>query len=165
MISDFASMRSKLFDSVVRLVRAERWHEQVDGGGSTLAGLLVHIARHQDLAVNVVIRNHEPIFLEHREALGLQNQGLGVGLADRTDGGQGAVVTSVDEGTPAADAGVEIDDLVVAVDGATIDGSTGLIAAIRDLEPGTAIELTIVRDGEEQTYDITLTARPTDIPD
>ena len=53
---------------------------------------------------------------------------LGVGLADRTDGGQGAVVTSVDDGTPAADAGVEVGDLVVAVDGATIDGSTGLIA-------------------------------------
>jgi S1-C subfamily serine protease len=90
---------------------------------------------------------------------------LGVGLADRTDGGQGAIVTSVDEGTPAADAGVQIDDLVVAVDGATIDGSTGLIAAIRDLEPGTSIELTIVRDGEEQNFDITLTVRPSDIPD
>ena len=66
------------------------------------------------------------------EALRAQAEGterpeayLGVGLADRTDGGQGAVVTSVDPGTPAADAGVEVDDLVVAVDGATIDGSTG----------------------------------------
>jgi S1-C subfamily serine protease len=85
---------------------------------------------------------------------------LGVGLADRTDGGQGAVVTSVDPGTPAADAGVEVGDLVVAVDGATIDGSTGLIAAIRDLEPGDAAELTVMRDGEQQTFPVTLTDRP-----
>ncbi len=85
---------------------------------------------------------------------------LGVGLADRTDGGQGAVVTSVDEGTPAAEAGIQTDDLVVAVDGAAIDGSTGLIAAIRDLEPGDPTQITIVRDGEQQTFDITLTARP-----
>ncbi len=87
---------------------------------------------------------------------------LGVGLADRTDGGQGAVVTSVDDGTPADDAGVDVGDLVVAVDGATIDGSTGLIAAIRDLEPGDSTEITIVRDGDEQTLEVTLTARPAD---
>ena len=46
------------------------------------------------------------------EALRAQAEGterpeayLGVGLADRTDGGQGAVVTSVDPDTPAADVG------------------------------------------------------------
>jgi putative serine protease PepD len=75
------------------------------------------------------------------------------------------VVTEVTVGTPAADAGVEVDDLVVAVDGATIDGSTGLIAAIRDLEPGDSTELTIVRDGEKQTFEVTLTDRPAEIPD
>ena len=85
---------------------------------------------------------------------------LGVGLADRTDGGQGALVTSVDPGTPAEQAGIEQDDLVVAVDGAAIDGSTGLIAAIRDLEPGDSAQITIVRDGEQQTFDVTLTDRP-----
>ncbi len=85
---------------------------------------------------------------------------LGVGLADRSDGGQGAIVTTVDAGTPAAQAGIQKDDLVIAVDGAAIDGSTGLIAAIRDLEPGDSTRVTIVRDGEQQTFDITLTARP-----
>ena len=74
--------------------------------------------------------------------------------------GQGALVTSVDPGTPAEQAGIEQDDLVVAVDGAEIDGSTGLIAAIRDLEPGDSTQITIVRDGEQQTFDVTLTARP-----
>lgn len=33
MIADFASMRGELFDSVLRLVRAERWHEQNGNGG------------------------------------------------------------------------------------------------------------------------------------
>lgn len=82
MLTDFASMRGKLFDSVVRLVPADRWHEQADGGGTTLTGLLLHVARHQDLAVNVVIRNQRPIFLEHRESLGLQDADPGVALAE-----------------------------------------------------------------------------------
>ena len=87
---------------------------------------------------------------------------LGVGLANRTDGGQGAVITSVDPGTPAAKADIAVNDLVVAVDGSTIDGSTGLIAAIRDLEPGDSTELTIMRDGQKQTVEVTLTDRPPD---
>ena len=65
-------------------------------------------------------------------------------------------------GTPAADAGVEADDLVVAADGAAIDGTTGLIAAIRDLEPGDSSTITIVRDGEPIDLTVTVTDRPED---
>lgn len=85
---------------------------------------------------------------------------LGVELSDRRDGGQGAVVNSVQDGTPAAAGGVEAGDLVVAVDDTTIDGATGLIASIRDLAPGDAVDLTLVRDGERVTVTVTLTQRP-----
>ena len=85
---------------------------------------------------------------------------LGVGLADRSDGGQGAVVTNVEQGTPAAAVGIEDGDLIVAVDGAPTDGSTGLIAAIRDLEPGDTVTLTVMRDGAERMLEVTLTDRP-----
>ena len=85
MVADLASARSKLFDSVVKLVPTQRWHEQADGGGSTIAGLLLHVARHQDLAVNVVIRNHAPLFAEHAGALGLTDAGPGVALPEKED--------------------------------------------------------------------------------
>ncbi len=85
---------------------------------------------------------------------------LGVGLDDRRDGGQGAVVTEVTPNTPAAAVGLEDGDLIVAVDGAPTDGSTGLIAAIRDLEPGDTVTLTVIRDGNEQMLEVTLTDRP-----
>ena len=87
---------------------------------------------------------------------------LGVELDDRRDGGQGAVITSVQDGTPAAAAGIEADDLVVAVDGAAIDGATGLIASIRDLEPGDSTTITVVRNGERIDLTVTLTDRPED---
>ena len=87
---------------------------------------------------------------------------LGVELEDRRDGGQGAVIASVQPGTPAADAGVEAGDLVVAADGAAIDGTAGLIAAIRDLQPGDSSTITVVRDGERLELLVTVTDRPED---
>ena len=83
-------------------------------------------------------------------------------LDDRTDGGQGALITSVDDESPAAGAGVEVGDVVVAIDDSAIDGSAGVIAAIRDHSPGDAITVTVVRDGEERTLDVTLVERDGD---
>ena len=87
---------------------------------------------------------------------------LGVELGERRDGGQGAVITAVQDDTPAADAGIEADDLVVEADGAAIDGATGLIAAIRDLGPGDSTTLTILRNGEPIEITVTLVERPAD---
>ncbi len=87
---------------------------------------------------------------------------LGVELGERRDGGQGAVISAVQDDTPAADAGIEAGDLVVASDGAPIDGATGLIAAIRDLGPGDSTTLTILRDGDPIDITVTLVERPED---
>ena len=64
---------------------ATRWVEQVDGGGSSLAHLLLHVARHQDLAVTTAIRNHPPLFDEHRQRSGLADAPASAGLAERED--------------------------------------------------------------------------------
>ena len=85
---------------------------------------------------------------------------LGVELENRRDGGQGVIIASVQEGTPAADADLIAGDLVVAVDDSVIDGSAGLIAAIRDHAPDDAVTVTVVRDGERVTIEVVLTARP-----
>ena len=85
---------------------------------------------------------------------------LGVGLEDRRDGGQGVIVTDVQPDTPADEVGVRVDDLVVAVDGSPTNGSAGLIAAIRDEQPGDSVTVTIVRGDETLEFDVELTARP-----
>jgi hypothetical protein len=85
MLNDLGAVRAKLFDSVVAFIPTERWHEQVDGGGSSVAHLLLHIARHQDLAVTTVVRNHDALYLAHRHALGLAEAPSGAGLAERED--------------------------------------------------------------------------------
>lgn len=85
---------------------------------------------------------------------------LGVGLEERLDGGQGVLVASVEDGTPAEDAGLVAGDLIVAIDESSTDGSAGLIAAIRDHAPNDTVSVTVVRDGERITLDAVLTSRP-----
>lgn len=87
---------------------------------------------------------------------------LGVGLDNRRDGGQGALIADVSPDTPAADAGIRVGDVVIALDGAPVVGSAGLVAAIRDLEPGDEVTLTVVRDGTELELTATLSERPDD---
>jgi len=85
---------------------------------------------------------------------------FGVGLEDRHDGGQGVIVTGVEPDTPAAAAGVETGDLIVAVDGSTTDGSNGLIAAIRDRQAGDTVTITLQRNDERIDVTVELVARP-----
>ncbi len=85
---------------------------------------------------------------------------LGVGLEDRRDGGQGVIVTNVEPGTPAEEIGVALGDLIVSIDGSVTDGSSALIAAIRDKQPGDTVTVAIVRDAESIELDVVLTSRP-----
>jgi len=85
---------------------------------------------------------------------------LGVGLDDRRDGGQGAVIAQVEDDTPAAEAGLQVGDIVISVEGAPIEGGAGLVAAVRDQEPGDELEIRVVRDNEIITLTVVLTDRP-----
>ncbi len=85
---------------------------------------------------------------------------LGVSLNDRTDGGQGALVTQVEDGSPASDVGLEQGDVILSVDHSTTDGAEGVVAAVRDHQPGDEVEVVVLRDGETQTFEVTLAERP-----
>ncbi len=84
---------------------------------------------------------------------------LGVSIEDRNDGGAGAVIAEVTEDSPAAEAGIEVGDVVIAADGRPVSGQGGLIAAIRDGQEGTELTLTVLRDGERLDLTATLVAR------
>lgn len=79
---------------------------------------------------------------------------LGVGMDDPDDGSRGAVVASVEPGSPAAEAGLRAGDLVTHVDDKAVDGAAALAAAIRGRRPGDTVRLTVQR-GQE----VVLTAR------
>jgi putative serine protease PepD len=97
-----------------------------------------------------------------RQADGVQREEgyLGVALDDRRDGGQGAVIGAVEPGTPAETGGMLAGDIVVEIEGKTIDGASGLVAAIRDREPGDELEIIVFRGGDQLTLTVVLTNRP-----
>ena len=72
------------------------------------------------------------------------------------DDGDGAEIDEVLEGTPAEDAGLQKGDVVTAVDGERVVDGIALIVAIRSHQPGETVEFTFMRDGDEQTTEITL---------
>ena len=102
------------------------------------------------------------------EALRAQGKGvkrkqgyLGVGLTDRTDGGQGAVIANVESGSPADKAGIREGDVVVAINDEPIAGRTGMIAIVRDAQPGETITVKVERKGKTVTVKATLAERDT----
>jgi putative serine protease PepD len=86
---------------------------------------------------------------------------LGVSIAD-TESGDGALVGSVEDGQPAAEAGLQEGDVVTEVAGDPIRDAAALTAAIRSQAPGDQVEVTFTRDGDEQTVEVTLGELPTD---
>jgi len=84
---------------------------------------------------------------------------LGVKIDGRSDGGEGALITEVVADSPADQAGVEVGDVVLAVNGTTVNGAGGLIAAIRDAATGDQLSLEIDRGGTRRTIDATLVER------
>ena len=85
---------------------------------------------------------------------------LGVSMGEAPNGQDGALVQEVASGSPAAKAGLQVGDLVTAVDGKSIQNSGEMVAAIRDHKPGEKVTVTVDRDGNQTTISATLGERP-----
>ncbi|MDQ2650772.1 MAG: S1C family serine protease [Actinomycetota bacterium] len=72
----------------------------------------------------------------------------------------GAIVRDVHDGSPAAAAGLDADDVITNVDGHDIESIQGLVVELRDHEPGDSVEITYWRDGRRQRERIELDERP-----
>ena len=66
----------------------------------------------------------------------------------------GAYVNSINEGSAAEKAGLQVDDIITALDGKAVAGSSELTAMIKQYHAGDEAELTVWRDGEEITLTI-----------
>ena len=72
---------------------------------------------------------------------------LGVALEAAPSGQSGATIAEVTAGSPAADAGIRVGDVVTAVDGKAVTDAKTVATAVRAHQPGDQITLTLTRDG------------------
>ena len=91
---------------------------------------------------------------------------LGVGVADVNPAiaaemgltaRSGVVISNVETGGPAQQAGMETDDVVISLGGKPVTNLRDLQRILRiDYEPGDETTMTVVRDGQEQEFQLTL---------
>ncbi|CAN5191625.1 hypothetical protein BH24ACT19_BH24ACT19_10210 [soil metagenome] len=71
----------------------------------------------------------------------------------------GALVSQVVSGGPAEEAGIQTEDVIVGAGSTEIQDSGSLLGVLRDYRPGDSVDLTIVRNGEEQEITVELGER------
>jgi serine protease Do len=75
---------------------------------------------------------------------------------------KGAIVATVVPGSPAAQAGFQPGDLVVALNGSGVEDSRSLTRRVAALQAGTSATFTIVREGEQKTLTAKIGTRKDD---
>jgi len=95
---------------------------------------------------------------------------IGLGLAEITEpianelglpDTRGALALSVQEGGPAAKAGMRAGDVIIRLDGDEVASPEDLLAALRSKSPGQAVTVEFRRGTETQEVKVQLVARPT----
>jgi serine protease Do len=75
-------------------------------------------------------------------------------------GAHGAEVSSVDKGSPGEKGGLKPEDIIVGIDGKSVNSADELTMAVISHQPGQTVDLEVVRDGKQTNLKVTLGQRP-----
>jgi serine protease Do len=92
--------------------------------------------------IGIQVRNG-PISEDEAKALGLPKR-------------EGAIVTGVERGSPADRAGLKAGDVIVGFNGAPVPDGDDLVPRVSSTAPGSQVAVTVLRDGRERTFDVTV---------
>lgn len=123
------------------------------GGGSQGVGFAIPI----DMARSVMeqIMEHGKVVRGH---LGVAIQSVDADMAKAfgLNQGGGALVSDVTAGSPAAKAGIERGDIILALNGQAVRGPDDLSVHISETPPGSTVHLKIARNGQTRDVAVTL---------
>ncbi len=117
---------------------------------------------------NLVITIAEQLIEDGRISapyLGISQQFIdrGTFAANNLDYEGGVLVLDVGSDTPAAEAGLEVNDVILAVDGSAITAQNGLPHILLDYQPGDEVVLTVFREGREVDLNLTFGNVPDEV--
>ena len=117
------------------------------------------------IPINMVKRVMEDLISDGKVTrgwLGVQIQDVDEGMAKalQLNGWNGAIISQVIKNSPAEDAGIEKQDVIIAVNGVKVDDSSNLKNLISSGRPHDKTKLTLIRNGHEKKLTVTLGIRP-----
>jgi len=160
-----------LIDSLGRVIGVNSQIES-PGGGNVGIGFAVPINTAKEIADQLIADGE----VEHA-FLGISGSDLTPEVAGifNLDVDQGALVQAVTPDSPADEAGIEAGDaqvrvagvpvraggdVIIEVEGETVEGMDEVIAAVDEHDPGDELELTLLRGGDRRTVTVELAERP-----
>jgi S1-C subfamily serine protease len=126
----------------------------IDADGAVIGMNTRTLLRGSDIAVPVATLRRVVDELEQHG--GVRRGYLGVGAYPS---GQGALVASLEDGGPAATAGIIVGDIITEIDGVAVSGPDSLRSVLGD-RPGKQVKLSLVRGGTKQELDVTIGTKP-----
>jgi S1-C subfamily serine protease len=75
----------------------------------------------------------------------------------------GVTIQAVEAGSGAAQAGMQPGDIISAIDGNAVTDYESLVGQLSGKQPGETLTVTVVRNGQEQEFEVTLQARTTNV--
>jgi serine protease Do len=117
------------------------------------------------IPINMVKRVMEDLISDGKVTrgwLGVQIQDVDEGMAKalELDDRNGAIISQVIQNSPAEDAGVKEQDVIIEVDGEKVNDSSNLKNLISSGRPNDKTKLTVIRDGREKYLTVILGLRP-----
>jgi serine protease Do len=97
-----------------------------------------------------------------RGMLGVTIQSVNADLASSLSlpAARGAIVTSVQNGGPAAKAGLQRGDVITSINKQPVTDSNSLRNLVASMQPGSTVDVTARRNGREQSYQVALAELP-----
>jgi hypothetical protein len=95
---------------------------------------------------------NDDVYFDRRDVVARASLGVNVIAAERG----GVVVDSIFRDSPAFLAGIRAGDIIVSVNGRRFGGPTLFVNGIRQMSPGEDIDIVVLRDGQEMTFNTQL---------
>ena len=93
-------------------------------------------------------------YLDYQDTMANSYVGIGITVQQKEDG-SGILVIKVTAGGPAQEAGIQVDDVLIAVEGNSILGKTvSEVSSLIKGQAGTKVKLTFLRDGQELEMEV-----------
>ena len=126
-------------------------------GGSQGIGFAIPVSLAREVMDQIIATGRV-----ERGWLGVQAQDLTPELAQRAGvkSGAGVLISAVARRGPAAAAGLQAGDVVIAIGGKAVPDAAALMAATASIKPGNVVKLDVLRRGEPLSVSATLGERP-----